>query len=495
MSDRGGRSWTAVALACAALLVVPLLALILVPAPRAPARAAAAAQEVAPAAEVEDVAPASTSTGRRVAGTVRDAEGNAVPGATVRALGHPASVTSDPSGAYALVGLGAAVTTLVASAEGFAEARVPLAADATVLDFVLTRAAPVSGTVLDPEGKPVVKAFVSCDDRPSFGAHSGEDGSFTLPAGAAGCNASAVHPQWGPAPSVRLYGDRANTLRMEKGGAISGRVVDDRGAAVSSFSIGIEAFFPAGDPSTPGPSVRTRKVEDRGGAFLLENLVAGKYVLTASAPGHPPVKSESIAVEAGRTTHHVTITLSAGASLVGRVVESESKAPIAGAKVTLDAAAFAGVSEVPSVTTGSDGAFTLAGVPRSALFSVRVEHPEYNSRVVSGLDARGATTVREEIPLTKGDGKRTEFSGIGATLAPTSGGVKVAKVLDGGPASKSGLQQDDMIVAIDGKDARELTVADCVQRLRGRSGTTVQLGVQRGGARVDLSIVRGAVSN
>ena len=57
----------------------------------------------------------------------------------------------------------------------------------------------------------------------------------------------------------------------------------------------------------------------------------------------------------------------------------------------------------------------------------------------------------------------------------------VENVVPDGPADKAGIEQDDLITAIDGKSTKGLTVQQASEKLRGKEGTSVSLTLQRDG--------------
>jgi membrane-associated protease RseP (regulator of RpoE activity) len=192
----------------------------------------------------------------------------------------------------------------------------------------------------------------------------------------------------------------------------------------------------------------------------------------------------------------VRIVLTRGATLSGRVIDAGTRAPIAEAQVELDAATSSGANAIARAVTDAGGGYALEGVPPRGPFSVRVRHPSYVTKIVPGLDARGAPSTRSDIELKPlGDGGASEeLVGIGATLLPSpAGGVTIAGLIEGGPAERAGLEKGDRIVRVDGADATSMTMADCVQRLRGAAGTRVSVGVDRDGQRIEVTIAREVV--
>jgi protocatechuate 3,4-dioxygenase beta subunit len=129
--------------------------------------------------------------GVEVSGTVLDAFGGPIAGASVRVVqwaGTAAALeaTSRDDGQFS-IWTGAGATTLIASAEGYAPSTRQRVAPARGVELVLTPAASLSGTVLSAEdGSPIADAEVRALrlDRPPLAAQkavrSQEDGQFTI---------------------------------------------------------------------------------------------------------------------------------------------------------------------------------------------------------------------------------------------------------------------------------------------------------------------------
>jgi carboxyl-terminal processing protease len=92
-----------------------------------------------------------------------------------------------------------------------------------------------------------------------------------------------------------------------------------------------------------------------------------------------------------------------------------------------------------------------------------------------------------------------KLSGIGARIGRRDGDLIAVRVFPGSPADRGGLKDGDAILFIDGDPTRPLSVEEAVGRIRGRAGTPVALGLQRGAEnseekqRVDIQITRGEV--
>lgn len=91
-----------------------------------------------------------------------------------------------------------------------------------------------------------------------------------------------------------------------------------------------------------------------------------------------------------------------------------------------------------------------------------------------------------------------EYFGIGATLdaRPDGKGAVVIQLVSTAPAFLAGIQTNDEIVKVDGKDISALTTSDIASKIRGPKGTTVKLGVARSGASslINFSIVRDRIT-
>jgi hypothetical protein len=347
---------------------------------------------------------------------------------------------------------------------------------------------PVTGVVLDPDGKPIAGASVACEESdPPIGGDTDADGRFQLPGGADGCLAFARRDAFAASDRVALAAGRDNTLRLNRPGGIDGDVVDERGAPVAAFVIAVESYR---GPESDGPRRRSETVDDPAGAFALSSLPPGEYVLTAGAEGRPPVFSRPVTVEIGRATHHVRITLPLGATLTGTVLDADTRRPLAGAVVLLDAATSTDAGKILPASSDPAGAYTLQGAPPGP-FSIRVTADGYRERVVAGLTTRGGSSLRQDVELHRAsEGARGELAGIGAYLAQAASGTTIGSVFPGGPADAAGLLPGDRIARIDGADASALPLSACIQQLRGPEGSRVDVQVDRSGRRVDVTIER-----
>lgn len=70
------------------------------------------------------------------------------------------------------------------------------------------------------------------------------------------------------------------------------------------------------------------------------------------------------------------------------------------------------------------------------------------------------------------------FQGIGATVGVQGNFIVIVRPIPGTPADRAGLQSGDLILEVDGESAEGWTVDKAVLRIRGRSGSSVELFVR-----------------
>ncbi len=441
-----------------------------------------------------------------ILGTVVDTEDHPVSGATLSVEGAPwlgRSATSDAAGTFRLAGIPREAMFLVAVASGYRTARVSLADRADragragrgdPADFVvrvrLVAAPPVDGEVRDVDGKPARARVVACEGQPAEArTTSGEDGTFQLPASTVGCGVVAQHDEYASSDPVTVVEGARLALRLKPGGAIEGVVVDEHGAAIPSFTVGIESFAATHtrSPGSGGP----RTFEDPRGAFRWERLAPGAYVLTAAAAGKPPARSDPIEL-VGSATTRVRIVVPEGGTVIGHVYD-ERRAPLGGVDLRFDAVSSI-VDSKAAAKTDDSGGYRLDGAP-AGLFTLRVQKDGFRVRMLSGLHVDPHATLTRDVTLTSLDGgPGLELGGIGANIAQAPGGVTIGAVFDGDPAERAGLRAGDRVLRIDGEDTEHMSVADVLQRLRGETGTVVGVSVQRKtGDTVDVFMTRAAI--
>lgn len=88
------------------------------------------------------------------------------------------------------------------------------------------------------------------------------------------------------------------------------------------------------------------------------------------------------------------------------------------------------------------------------------------------------------------------YVGIGVELGPASGGAVLRAVYPGSPASRAGLEVDDLIVAVNGRDVAGLALPNIRRLIAGPTGSSLKLTVRPavGGGSRQITLVRDAVT-
>lgn len=97
-----------------------------------------------------------------------------------------------------------------------------------------------------------------------------------------------------------------------------------------------------------------------------------------------------------------------------------------------------------------------------------------------------------------------EFEGVGVEMSTLENGeacqpitdtclLTVTRVIRGSPAISAGIQQDDVVTAVDGNTTIGQTLEEVVPTIRGPKGSTVVLTILRNGTTQDFSVVRDVI--
>lgn len=84
----------------------------------------------------------------------------------------------------------------------------------------------------------------------------------------------------------------------------------------------------------------------------------------------------------------------------------------------------------------------------------------------------------EELELFE-DEMDGRYHGVGISVISADGRLEVTAVSPGGPAEEAGLRAGDVITAVDGQPAADLTAGEAASLIRGEAGTAVTLSIER----------------
>lgn len=107
--------------------------------------------------------------------------------------------------------------------------------------------------------------------------------------------------------------------------------------------------------------------------------------------------------------------------------------------------------------------------------------------MLSGLDPHSAYLVAEEYQELK-EGTTGQFGGLGIEVSMENGYVKVVSPIDDTPAQRAGVKAGDLIIRLDEKPVKGMTLGDAVKLMRGEAGSKILLTIVREGSEAPLKI-------
>jgi hypothetical protein len=312
------------------------------------------------------------------------------------------------------------------------------------------------------------------DEEGMFEIHGLDPGRYTVIASSSGLAAAARQQVQAPTEGL--------TLRLGTGGALTGRVrqASDQ-SPVPAFTVVITR---ASGPLTR-EVITAESTFDAEGYYEIPALPTGEVGVTVSARGFAPPPMRTVRIDEGARAR-ADFALDTGGTIVGRVLDADSRAALAGARISLETAVGQGAGALPvRIGTSSDdeGKFSLTGVSpgeRTLLVAATGHHGKIVSRLAV---VAGQQTGPIEVALSPTEGDelpRIELAGIGAVLSADEGALVIGRLVEGGGAADAGLVVGDAIVAVEGIPVVELGFAGSVDRIRGPEGTTVTLTIRSG---------------
>ena len=107
--------------------------------------------------------------------------------------------------------------------------------------------------------------------------------------------------------------------------------------------------------------------------------------------------------------------------------------------------------------------------------------------MLSGLDPHSAYLDAEEYQELK-EGTTGQFGGLGIEVTMENGFIKVVSPIDDTPAQKAGIKAGDLIIKLDDKPVKGMTLTEAVKHMRGAPGSKILLFVVREGLDAPLKI-------
>lgn len=290
-----------------------------------------------------------------------------------RQLAIAEQATTDAQGRFALRNLRSGRFTALATQSGYAPSEsetVSLRPGETHrgLRIVMYRGHELRGRVLDARGRGLTGIPVELrlpSERLPRMTVSGEDGSFAFRAVRGEVRLSALPYDLQPV-SVDVGMDDGDARDVDL--VLSSELVTLRGRVFDERGDGIEDALVLVTSKGAGLPIRRSTKTDRDGEFAVPALPDPPYDVSVEHAGYATGEVLDVDVEEG-----LEVVLATGVSVVGRVVDDWTSAPLPDAVVSM-----AGTTTL-TTRTGRDGRFSFRQVP-IAVYEVRYAHPDYESR-------------------------------------------------------------------------------------------------------------------
>jgi RNA polymerase sigma-70 factor (ECF subfamily) len=340
----------------------------------------------------------------------------------------------------------------------------------------------ISGTVLDDTGAPMSDAYVaavtpgmSTMDLPS--TLSDAAGHFTLANLARGTYSLTAHSAEGSdgfTPDV-VAGTTTASIKVPRAGAIAGTLTGFT-SAPTVFVMSIPGIGP------PLPLAGGRAIVE-GTKFTRAGLAPGRYTVDAMAGADSD--AASVELRPGETLH-VDLHSRALGSVEGTVAELATHKPLVGmrcdAKISNDGQTsfFPPDPSFQSFTDAAGHFKVKAPAGQVRIFCFAPTDPML-SPAGTDIDVQAGATAKVSVFSVRGaPGAPPCDPGFGVIPGLP---ITVAQVMPAGPAAAAGLRAGDQLVTIDGTSLQGMLPEGAMRLvLNHRPGTTVTLGIQRGGA-------------
>ncbi len=118
------------------------------------------------------------------------------------------------------------------------------------------------------------------------------------------------------------------------------------------------------------------------------------------------------------------------------------------------------------------------------------------SGMLTGLDPHSAYLDKAAFAELR-EGTSGEYGGLGIEVGIENGFIKVIAPIDDTPAQKAGLKSGDLIVRLNEKSVKGMSISDAVKIMRGKPGEPIDLVVVREGEskRLKFTLVRAVITS
>lgn len=390
--------------------------------------------------------------GARLHGMVTDSGGNTVGGAILylgmAGLGSVASdantvaVKSSPDGSYEFLNVPDNNYSLEVVAEGYGRVLLQQlnvsGKEDHEQDIVLDVAHMIEGSVVDTTGAPIVEAKVQAwsaggrDRQTRSEAASDDQGRFLLDDVRAGVYTLFVSaPGFKNERKMRVETGEMNVqVQLTPLPRVRGQVLDSQGAPVKNFTVNLRVPVQNTEDTIALRDTSIAVKNAVNGEFEIACPNQGEYVVEVQRSPYAPTLSDRFTIANGSEVAGLVIRLTAGGSIVGRVVDWQGN-PVAGARLQthdteyVDDPFFRSLGQYPSAATEmtgktrEDGTFVLQGLTPET-YQIDVRHKDHAQLIHQNVVVReGAETDVGDLKLSAG--AVIEGTVVGAGGQPLAG--------------------------------------------------------------------------
>jgi len=262
-------------------------------------------------------------------------------------------------------------------------------------------------------------------------------------------------------------------------------VVDRNGGPVSSYTVmAIPGQVAREEPDRRNLRIwgaryagAVQVVNDPQGRFEFKKLRSDVYDVIAFVSSGASGELVGIAVAPGDEKRDLRIVVTPSAKVIGRIVNADTGAPIAGAQVTMQ------LPGVPEVISDSDGHFSIAEVPAGRPFSIFVfaglESYVPDGWAYSEVPIRDGVRDLGDIHLLPGSlpSRPPTMASIGLKAENIDRTARVSEVTAGGPAMRSAVVPRESLTRVDGRNVAAFGGNAIQYLLRGAAGTMVEVAI------------------
>ncbi len=231
------------------------------------------------------------------------------------------------------------------------------------------------------------------------------------------------------------------------------------------------------------------------GSFQVDGLAPGRYLLRCAEQAWGSCSAE-LFISLEQPVHRLELEIRPRREVSGRVLNEQGQplsqifVYVAGLDQGDGLNAIHSFEEPAWARTDAEGRFSLRDLPEGRLYLQAAREELGFSELLAWETGESAelefrvASNRQRFSIAANTGR------IGVSLEFSPLGPRIARLVDGLPAQRGGLQVGDLITAINGRPTRFMSAVEFIARCRGPVGASVQLDVLRGGRASRLELVR-----